>query len=243
MRAPHAPRWVALIIAAVVLLASWGIVRAVEDRRCRAVLADAVREMDGGSYDSAHRHLSDVLARRPDWDEARYQLGVCEQAQHRVQAAWNAFARVSPDSAWAGWSDVRRSRIAMDRGRLAECEGLLLRAAARPGPHVAEARWGLVLLLRMEGRFDEARRCLQAGFHQMTSAVTTLRRLYKMDVDPFPIEGVRRGLDRALKEEANDDRVWLARATWRSGRGTSSKPGDGSTAAGRVGLRTRRSGG
>lgn len=69
-------------------------------------------------------------------------------------------------------------------------------AAARPGPHVAEARWGLVLLLRMEGRFDEARRCLQAGFHQMTSAVTTLRRLYKMDVNPFPIEGVRRGLDR-----------------------------------------------
>src|SRR5262249_22601789 len=64
----------------------------------------------------------------------------------------------------------------------------------------------------MEGRFDEARRCLQAGFAQMTSPVTTLRRLYKIDVDPFPIEGVRRALDRAAGEAPDDDRVWLARA-------------------------------
>jgi hypothetical protein len=44
------PRWVAsiILIATVGLLASWGIVRAVEDRRCRAKLADALREMDEG---------------------------------------------------------------------------------------------------------------------------------------------------------------------------------------------------
>src|SRR5579883_2385098 len=137
------PRWVALIVivAAVALLTSWGIVRAVDDRRCRDLLAEALREMDLGHYNMAHRRLGDVLARRPGWDEARYHLGVCEQARHRLQAAWEAFAAVAPDSPWAGWSDVRRSRIAMDRGRFAECEELLLRAAARPGPHVAEARW------------------------------------------------------------------------------------------------------
>jgi tetratricopeptide (TPR) repeat protein len=206
------PRWVALIIAVVVLLGTWGIVRAVEDRKCRALLAEALREIDGGNYRTAHRHLSDVLARRPGWDEARYQRGVCEQAQQRAQAAWTDFERVSPTSPWAGWSDVRRSRIALDRGWLAECEELLLRAAARPGAHVAEARWGLVKLLRLEGRFDEARRCLQAGFDRMTSPVVTLQRLYKMDIEPFPIEGVRRGLERALKEAPDDDRVWLARA-------------------------------
>jgi tetratricopeptide (TPR) repeat protein len=207
------PRWVALIIAVVVgLLASWGILRAAEDRRCRALLARALREIDGRNLDAARTHLGEVLAHRPAWDEARYHLGVCEQAGRRVQAAWDAFARVSPDSPWAGWSDVRRSRIAMDRGRFTECEDLLRRAAARPGPHVAEARWGLVLLLRMEGRFDEARRCLQAGFDQMSSRVVTLQRLYKLDVDPFPVEGVRRGLEGAARQAPDDDRVWLARA-------------------------------
>ncbi len=168
--------------------------------------------MDGGRYGTARARLSELLSRRPDWDEARYNLGVCELARQRVQAAWDAFEQVSKDSQWAGWSEVRRSRIAMDRGRFSECEELLLGAAARPGPHTAEARWGLVLLLRMQGRFDEARRCLQAGFDQMSSPVTTLQRLYKLDVAPFPIEGVRRGLDRAAKLAPDDDRVWLARA-------------------------------
>ncbi len=71
---------------------------------------------------------------------------------------------------------------------------------------------GLVLLLRMEGRFDEARRWLEDGFGEMSSPVVTLRRLYKLDVDPFPVEGVRRALDRAGKQARDDDRVWLARA-------------------------------
>ena len=176
------------------------------------LLEEARREMDGGRYGSARARLNELLSRRPEWDEARYNLGVCEQARQRVQAAWDAFERVPTDSPWAGWSDVRRSRIAMDRGRFSECEDLLLRAAARPGPHGPRRRWGLVLLLRMQGRFDEARRCLQAGFDQMTSPVTTLQRLYKLDVDPFPIEGVRRGLDRAARQAPDDDRVWLARA-------------------------------
>ncbi len=207
-------RWVGLItiVAIVASLAAWGIARAVEDRKCRGLLAEALREMDAGQYRSAQKHLSDVLARRPGWDDARYHRGVCEQAQQQVQAAWDDFERVSPDSEWAGWSDVRRSRIALDRGRFAQCEDLLVRAANRPGPHVAEAQWGLVLLLRMQGRNDEARRGLQAGFDRMSSAVITLQRLYKLDVDPFPIEGIRRTLDRALQQAPDDDRVWLARA-------------------------------
>ena len=65
------------------------------------MLANAVREMDGGHFNTAHRLLGDVLTRRPGWDEARYQLGVCEQARRRVQPAWDAFAAVSPDSRWA----------------------------------------------------------------------------------------------------------------------------------------------
>ena len=196
-----------------------------------SLLEEAKREIAGERFGSARVRLSELLARRPGWDEAWYNLGVCEQARQRPQAAWEAFDRVSASSDWAGWSDVRRSRIAMDRGRFAECEDLLIRAARTPGPHVAEARWGLVLLLRMQGRFDEAARCLQAGFDQMSSPVETLRRLYKLDVDSFPIEGVRRGwtapADRLPTTIASG---WLA-PTWRSGPVTSRRPIVGSRAA------------
>jgi tetratricopeptide (TPR) repeat protein len=201
-----------MVLGAAAVLAAWSAWRAIDERQCRTLLEEARREMDSGRYGTARTLLSELLARRPSSDEARYNLGVCEQARDRPGAAWDALAGVSPLSPWAGWSDVRRSRIAMDRGRFSDCEDLLNHAVARPGPHLAEARWGMVLLLRMEGRFDEATRCLQAGFEQMSSPVVTLERLYKLDIDPFPIEGIRQALDRAGRQAPDDDRVWLARA-------------------------------
>ena len=76
----------------------------------------------------------------------------------------------------------------------------------------------------------------------MSSAVLTLQRLYKLDIDAFPIEGVRRGLERAGKQAPDDDRVWLARATWRSARATSSRRIVGSRDAWPAAPKTRRSG-
>jgi tetratricopeptide (TPR) repeat protein len=190
----------------------WATVHTIMERRSRALLEQAKQDMSAGRYTLARTRLAELVARRPGWDEALYQLGVCEQARNRPAAALEVLERVPPDSPWSGWSDVRRSRLEMDRGRFAECERLLRQAARLPGPHVAEARWGLVLLLRMEGRFEEARCWLEDGFDVMTSPVETLQRLYKLDVDPFPIEGVRTALERAGKQAPEDDRVWLARA-------------------------------
>jgi len=201
-----------LIVSGIAVAAVWVLVRADEERRCRALLEQAKAEMSAGRYGKARGRLTELLERRPGWDEAWYNLGVCEQSRDRTETALAAFERVPPGSSWSGWSEVRRSRLEMNRGRFAESENLLIRAAGIPGSHVAEARWGLVLLLRQEGRFDEARRWLQAGFDVMSSSVETLQRLYKLDVDPFPIEGVQRVLDRAGKQAPDDDRVWLARA-------------------------------
>ncbi len=201
--------FIACVIAGAVI---WGRVRALVEGRYQADLASAVEDMKAGRYAKARSRLTDLVARRPAWGEATYQLGVCEQARGRPEAALAAFARVPRNSEQAGWSDVRSSRLEMDRGRFARCEELLLLAAATAGSHVADARWGLVLLLRIEGRFDEARRWLEDGFDQMSSPVVTLRRLYKLDIDPFPIEGVRRALERAGKQAPDDDRVWLGRA-------------------------------
>ena len=161
---------------------------------------------------TARTLLARLLDRRPDWDEAWYELGVCEQARGRIEQALEAWSRIPESSAWFGWVATRRSRIEMDRGRFDDAERLLRAAGARPGEHQAEARWGLVLLLRIEGRFDEAKHWLEAGLHVMTSQVETLQRLYQLDHDPYPAEGVRKLLERAGKQAPDDDRVWLAEA-------------------------------
>jgi tetratricopeptide (TPR) repeat protein len=212
MRARRAALALSIVLLMIAVAAIWGIVRSIEDRKYRGWLAEAKLEIEAGRYATARSRLVELVARRPYWDEAVYNLGVCEQARDHPEQAIEAFARVSPGSPWSGWSDVRRSRLEMDRGRFAECENLLVHAAATAGPHVAESRWGLVLLLRLEGRFDEARRWLQDGFDVMSSPVDTLRRLYKLDVDPFPVEGVHRALERAGAKAPEDDRVWLGKA-------------------------------
>ena len=208
------PTRVALILtmSGIGVATVWMIMRGVEERRCQTLLEHAKTEMSVGRYGKARDRLKELLERRPEWDEAWYNLGVCEQTRDRTELALAALAKVSPGSDWAGWSAVRRSRLEMDRGRFAEAEKLLVRAAGIPGTHVAEARWGMVLLLRQQGRFDEARRWLEVGFDLMSSSVETLQRLYKLDVDPFPIEGIRVLLDRAGRQAQDDDRVWLARA-------------------------------
>ena len=85
----------------------------------------------------------------------------------------------------------------MDQGRFDECEALLRSATARAGTHRAEARWGLVLLLRLEGRLEEARRWLEEGFDQMSSPVITLVRLYRLDHNIYPTDGIRQTLERS----------------------------------------------
>ena len=207
-------RRLALILgmSSIAVASVWWIVHTVADRRYRAQLEEAKQDMTAGRYDLARSRLAELLDWRPGWDEALYHLGACEQARNRPAAAIEIFKRVPPGSLWSGWSDVRRSRLELERGRFTQCESLLRRSARVPGSHVAEARWGLVLLLRMEGRFTEARRWLEDGFDVMTSPVETLQRLYKLDVDPFPISGVQTALERAIKQSPDDDRVWLARA-------------------------------
>jgi tetratricopeptide (TPR) repeat protein len=208
------PWWIriGLALGLIILVVAWALWHNHEQRQCRRLLARAREEMSHNRWGAARAALTEVLSRQPGWDEAAYELGVCEQARGRVDAAVAAWERVPVVSPLTGWIEVRRSRIEMDQGRFVECEALLRSAAARPGPHRAEARWGLVLLLRLEGRFEEAKRWLEEGFDQMSDPVMTLERLYRLDHDPYPTEGVRRSLEAAGDRSPQDDRVWLGRA-------------------------------
>jgi tetratricopeptide (TPR) repeat protein len=204
--------WALPSLCLIILLSGFGAWRFVEDRRCRALLTRARAEMSEGRWGSAKTGLVAVLYRRPNWDEALYELGVCELARGRKDAAVQAWGRVPSGSALEGWIEVRRSRIEMERGRFEACKDLLRSAADRTGLHRAEARWGLVLLLRLEGRFVEARDWRRQGFDQMIDPVETLQRLYRLDHDLFPTEGVRQALDRAGRQSPEDVRVWLGTA-------------------------------
>ena len=208
------PRWfgIGLALCLISSAVGWSVWKRRQEARLQLLLADARKEMAQGRYALARTALIDLLDRRPRWDEAAYELGVCEAARKRPLAAIEAWAQIPETSSLSGWAQVRRSRIEMDRGRWVDCEALLRSAAGRLGPHRAEARWGLVLLLRLEGRFDEAKRWLEDGFDVMTDPVLTLQRLYKLDADPFPTEGVSQALDRAGRQAPDDDRVWLGRA-------------------------------
>ncbi len=183
-----------------------------DSRQCQDMLATARQEMEQGRFAKARSVLQELLVRCPGWDEASYELGVCELARGRTQLALDAWAKIPDGSAQMGWVEVRRSRMAMNQGHWSDCEDLLRAAAARPGPHRGEARWGLVLLLRQQGRLAEARRWLEDGFDVMSDPIKTLGRLYKLDFDPFPVEGVRQALERAGGQAPDDDRVWLGRA-------------------------------
>ena len=80
------------------------------------------------------RDLSDLLARRPDWDRAAYLLGVCKKARGRPQEADAAWAGIGPDSSLGGRAVADRMDLLIEQGRLADAEDLIEREAAARGP-------------------------------------------------------------------------------------------------------------
>ena len=182
---------VVLVASAMALGAIWVTLQSVLERRARAELEVAKQDLTRGRYALARNRLAELISRRPGWDEACITWEFASRPATGRRSRARRFWSESRSGRAGRRGAMSAMRLELDRGRFSECERLLRRAAGVTGPHVAEARWGLVLLLRMEGRFDEARRWLQDGFDLMTSPVETLQRLYKLDVDPFPIEGVR----------------------------------------------------
>ena len=196
-----------LVVFGLVCCAVW----AWEFRRLRSALEQAKRDLAERRCATARKELIDLEAHWSADGEVPYELGRCEQARGQTEAAVAAWARVPSGSPFAGWAAAQRAKAEMSRGRLVEAEVQLGKSLEFPGSHRDQARWGLVLLLREEGRFAEARRWYVEGIDP-TDPVSGIQRLYNLDHDPFPTEGVRQAMESAGSQAPDDDRVWLARA-------------------------------
>jgi hypothetical protein len=191
-----------------------------EGRRFRHAKMAIEAEMAARRYAIAARNLTELMVWSSDSDEAAYLLGVCEQARGRNQGADDAWARVTPGSAFSARAISARMSLCVDGGRLAAAEQLIIKAARDPRNDSTALRILLLPIFAQQGRHDEARRLVEQRWDHLrltgeaaSELAINLARLHaELEWLPIPVEDVRAALDRAAKLAPDDDRVWLGLA-------------------------------
>ena len=138
-------------------------------QRFRGELAEAREEMEAGLFDLARKRLSRLAEERPDQAEVAYQLGRCEAARGKMDAALKLWARIPPDSPWAAPAAVEFAQAAIPLGRLTEAERVLRSALRSASPELPAVRHLLLTLLGQQGRFAEARRLIESLWRERRS--------------------------------------------------------------------------
>ena len=199
----------------------WGGWRWVEDRRYRAEVAQAERDMAGGRHRLARQRLANLTKRHPFASEAAYDLGECEDRLGHPEAALTAWSSVAPDSPLYTKTAVARAWLLIQSGRLALAEQAV---EARPhldgpeAPHVLQVHEHL---LRIEGRTKEARELIIESWRGARDPSD------RAEAALYP-RGCRvpaRLCETVLKTAIpSDDRVWLGQANLAIWRGDSTRP-------------------
>ena len=209
-----------LAIGLAAVFAAWFTVRAVESWRFKAELRQAQLDLSARRFGPARARLSRLAQRWPDHGEVEYLLGACEMAKGHTDAAMAAWGRVPDQAPQAPVALLSRGRLALDTGHYGLAETCLDRASRMGGDHANEARRLLARVHWITGRHDEYRSFLRREFDHTRDPYETLRVLWSLDHEPYPIEGMRQTLEKARLIAPDDDRVWLALAglATRSGR-------------------------
>ena len=203
--------WLGLLLGAIVLLFSlWAAFQQLEHRRLDRELKAVKLDMAAGRHALARQRLLNLTERTFVRDEALYDLGLCEEARGRQDAALAAWQRIPPRSPYAFKAAIARARIMANTGRFAAAEELL---TSLPRPHDPMALWcrqGLELLLRIEGRTREVLPLIVETWDGAADPGMVLRRIYLLDNSAYPIVYVRTTL---AAGDPDDDRIWLAKAS------------------------------
>jgi predicted Zn-dependent protease len=212
---------IGLLALAIVLagLGAWAARRA-SAHRFQAELAAARQEMESGLFGTAQKRLIRLAGERPDDPEVAHELGRCEAARGRLEAALDAWRRIPADAPQAGPAALEFAQVAVRLGRLAEAERALRSALHRPGPESAAVRHLLVIVLGQQGRIVEVRRLLASLWGDATllppgdvpGRLALLREHVGLDFEPFPLEFNLSQLGERTEPPGDDDRLALALA-------------------------------
>jgi tetratricopeptide (TPR) repeat protein len=193
-------------------LAAWLGVRAVEARRFRADLVRARQEFRARRFAAARVRLAGLAERRPGDSEVELLLGDCERMLGHPDAALATWGRIPDGAEHALSAALSSGRLALALGRYRLGEACLLRATRAGGDVAAEAWRLLEWLYKTTGRRDDHRAILEARAEQAADPSKTLRALWGVERDPYPVDGITAALARARESAPDDDLVWLASA-------------------------------
>ena len=186
-------RWLWLgLLSSVIVLLLWTAVKRLERRRLDRELSAAQLDMAAGRHALARQRLLSLTEQTAVRDEALYELGQCEEARGRFEAALAAWERIPPRSAFAFKAILARARTLANLGRYAPAEELFNSLARPPGPDGSLVRQGLELLLRIEGRNSEVLSLIVETWNGAADPGSVLRRVFVLDNAAFPIAYVRK---------------------------------------------------
>ena len=189
---------------------TWAVHSALASRHYRAELARAEMDFRAGFAALAQTRLSALAVRWPDDPEVLFRLGICELARGRREAALAAWSRVPLESAFGPQAAALRGYELTTLGHYSRAEAVLDAAERVAEPPPYELSRALIRLYMYEGRIEDARRLTVASWSQSPDPAATLKQLWTLDTTALPLDGWRRALEKA---DAEDDRVWLGRAS------------------------------
>ena len=203
-------------------LAVWFAVRAVETWRFQTELRQAQLDFNARRFGAARVRLVRLAHRRPGQGEVEYparrmrdeqgpcakppwRLGAGSRTRPRRLRSRRCHAADSPSTPAAMGSRRPASTAPVRAGRR--------HRQSRPDGCSLTCHW-------ITGRHDDYRSFLRREFEHTRDPAETLRLLWSLDHEPYPIEGMRETLEKARSMAPDDDRVWLALAdlATRSGR-------------------------
>jgi enediyne biosynthesis protein E4 len=199
--------WIGLSIGLFAVIAGgWFFVA---NQRFRRELDQAEKDLAGGRYSLARQRLLGLRTRRPGSGEVAYQLGLCEEKLGHLEAAVTAWSAVAADSPLFVKASVGHARTLMNMGRYSLAEDLLATIPRDKGPYAAHVRYQIEVLLRIDGRTEEARDLMVESWPRARDPSDVLKKIDQLDDLRVPINYVNEVL---TKCDPNDDRVWLGQS-------------------------------